>query len=85
MPGRRKDRFVSHAHSSSRSKQGPRVWLCQPAGAAAPLGGRELHAVSDRGGISITVGAQCNALNRMRLGLAPSSPRRFFLSASYSW
>ena len=25
------------------------------------------------------------ALKRMRLGLAPSSPRRFFLSASYSW
>ncbi len=26
-----------------------------------------------------------NALKRTRLGLAPSSPRRFFLSASYSW
>ena len=25
-----------------------------------------------------------SALNLMRLGLAPSSPRRFFLSASYS-
>ena len=25
------------------------------------------------------------ALKRTRLGLAPSSPRRFFLSASYSW
>ena len=24
-------------------------------------------------------------LNRTRLGRAPSSPRRFFLSASYSW
>ncbi|MNS86959.1 hypothetical protein D3C72_1208810 [compost metagenome] len=26
-----------------------------------------------------------SALKRIRLGLAPSSPRRFFLSASYSW
>ena len=26
-----------------------------------------------------------NALKRIRCGLAPSSPRRFFLSASYSW
>ena len=26
-----------------------------------------------------------SALKRMRFGLAPSSPRRFFLSASYSW
>jgi hypothetical protein len=26
-----------------------------------------------------------SALNRTRLGLAASSPRRFFLSASYSW
>ena len=31
-------------------KQGPRSWLRQSAGAVAPLGGRELHAVSDRGG-----------------------------------
>ena len=32
--------------------------------------------------------AECNyfnALKRTRLGRAPSSPRRFFLSASYSW
>ena len=34
-------------------KQGPRIWLCQSAGAAAPSGGRELHAVSDRGGAII--------------------------------
>ena len=31
-------------------KQGPQDWLCQPAGAAAPSGGRALHAVSNRGG-----------------------------------
>ncbi|MFM9899533.1 MAG: acetoacetate--CoA ligase [Polaromonas sp.] len=31
-------------------QQGPRDWLGQTAGAAAPLGGRELHAVNDRGG-----------------------------------
>src|SRR4051812_26728182 len=31
-------------------QQGPRGWLCQTAGAAAPSGGRELHEVSDRGG-----------------------------------
>ena len=32
------------------TKQGPRNRLCRAAGAAAPSGGRELHAVSDRGG-----------------------------------
>lgn len=26
-----------------------------------------------------------SALNRVRFGLAASSPKRFFLSASYSW
>jgi SulP family sulfate permease len=31
-------------------KQGPRNWLRQAAGVAAPSGGRELHDVSDRGG-----------------------------------
>ena len=31
-------------------QQGPRDWLCQTAGAAAPSGGSELHAVNDRGG-----------------------------------
>ncbi len=31
-------------------KQGPRDWLGQTAGAAAPSGGRKLHEVSDRGG-----------------------------------
>src|SRR3982751_4052102 len=31
-------------------QQGPRNWLCQAAGAAAPSGGRKLHEVSDRGG-----------------------------------
>ncbi len=31
-------------------QQGPRDWLGQTAGAAAPSGGRELHAVNDRGG-----------------------------------
>ncbi len=30
-------------------QQGPRDWLCQTAGAVAPLGGREPHAVGDRG------------------------------------
>jgi molybdopterin-biosynthesis enzyme MoeA-like protein len=32
-------------------QQGPRDWLRQTAGAAAPPGGRELHEVSDRGGV----------------------------------
>ncbi|CDS52434.1 hypothetical protein [Polaromonas sp. CG9_12] len=31
-------------------KQGPRDWLRQTAGAAAPSGGRKLHAANDRGG-----------------------------------
>ena len=34
----------------SPTQQGPRDWLRQTAGAAAPLGGSELHAVSERGG-----------------------------------
>ena len=32
-------------------KQGPRDWLGQTAGAAAPSGGRKPHAVGDRGGL----------------------------------
>lgn len=36
--------------ASPLRKQGPRDWLCQTAGAAAPSGGRELHEVSERGG-----------------------------------
>ncbi|MDB5886774.1 MAG: molybdopterin binding domain protein [Polaromonas sp.] len=35
---------------------GPRDWLRQTAGAAVPSGGRELHAVSDRGGIHFLPG-----------------------------
>ena len=35
---------------TSSFKQGPQSWLRQSAGAAAPPRGRELHAVSDRGG-----------------------------------
>ena len=31
-------------------KQGPRDWLRQTAGAAAPSGGRELREANDRGG-----------------------------------
>ncbi len=34
----------------SSTQQGPRDWLGQTAGAAAPLGGRELREASDRGG-----------------------------------
>ena len=36
--------------AESQHKQGPRDWLRQTAGAAAPSGGRELHEVSERGG-----------------------------------
>ena len=36
--------------AGSQPKQGPRDWLCQTAGAAAPSGGRELHEVNERGG-----------------------------------
>ena len=39
----------------SSDQPGPRVRLRRPAGAAAPSGGRELHAMSDRGG---TINAQ---------------------------
>ncbi len=41
---------IEHNFDENPTKQGPRDWLCQTAGAAAPSGGRELHAVSDRGG-----------------------------------
>jgi len=40
----------SEERGGSSTQQGPRVRLRRPAGAAAPSGGRELHAVSDRGG-----------------------------------
>ncbi|MDP2817546.1 MAG: molybdopterin-binding protein [Polaromonas sp.] len=40
----------------SSIKQGPRDWLRQTAGAAAPSGGRELHEVSDRGGVHFVPG-----------------------------
>ena len=40
----------------SPNQQGPRDWLSQTAGAAAPSGGRELHAVSDRGGLHFLPG-----------------------------
>ena len=36
--------------ADSSSKQGPRDWLRQTAGAAAPSGGRELREANDRGG-----------------------------------
>ena len=36
---------------SDFTKQGPRDWLCQTAGAAAPSGGRAVHAVTNVGAI----------------------------------
>ncbi len=64
-------------------------------------GGGETHAWMVRNGFgSLQVGMagrpgptmnsgrkarQCIGRKRSRFGLAPSSPRRFFLSASYSW
>ena len=44
-------------------KPGPRNWLCQAAGAAAPSGGRKLHEVSDRGG---HVHSSCSIARRWR-------------------
>ncbi|OYY38398.1 MAG: hypothetical protein B7X65_19040 [Polaromonas sp. 39-63-25] len=41
----------------SSDQQGPRIWLCQSAGAAAPPGGRALHAVSNRGGMPTAAGS----------------------------
>ena len=49
---------AAQGRASSPSKQGPRDWLCQTAGAAAPSGGRKLHAVSDRGGLWLVRHAQ---------------------------
>ena len=40
-------------------QQGPRDWLRQTAGAAAPSGGRELHAVNDRGGYIFHFAISC--------------------------
>ena len=39
-------------------KQGPRIWLCQSVGAAAPPGGRELREANDRGGYQVNMSAQ---------------------------
>ena len=49
-------------------QQGPRDWLSQTAGAAAPPGGRELHEVNDRGGNISTLGSSLNS----SLSRAPS-------------
>ncbi|TAG35413.1 MAG: competence/damage-inducible protein A [Polaromonas sp.] len=38
------------------TQQGPQDWLRQTAGAAAPSGGRELHAVNERGGLHFLPG-----------------------------
>jgi acetoacetyl-CoA synthetase len=43
-------RRINATTSEPLRQQGPRDWLRQTAGAAAPSGGRELHAVNDRGG-----------------------------------
>ena len=47
---------VGAEDNSPLSKQGPQDRLCRTAGAAAPPGGRELHEVSDRGGIHFLPG-----------------------------
>ena len=47
---------VRSAREDEPGQQGPRDWLRQTAGAAAPSGGRELHAVSDRGGVHFLPG-----------------------------
>ena len=49
--------MVCEQHSSDPrpTKQGPRDWLRQTAGAAAPSGGRELREANDRGGKSVKV------------------------------
>jgi molybdopterin-biosynthesis enzyme MoeA-like protein len=46
--------FVERANSSTQ--QGPRNGLSPAAGAATPSGGRELHEVSDRGGVHFLPG-----------------------------
>jgi molybdopterin-biosynthesis enzyme MoeA-like protein len=51
-------------------QQGPRDWLRQTAGAAAPSGGRELHEVSDRGGSSF----QQEPQNRLRRAAGAAAP-----------
>ena len=79
--------FDSHRHGSPPSrpaKPGPFV-KHRGTGFAGPLvlppeGVGGLHGVSPTWGEPTS-----SALKRMRCGLAPSSPRRFFLSASYSW
>jgi molybdopterin-biosynthesis enzyme MoeA-like protein len=40
----------------SSIKQGPRDWLCQTAGAAAPSGGSDPHEVGERGGVHFLPG-----------------------------
>ena len=48
-------------------------------------GGREESGKRFPDAILLDLGPYLRALKRIRLGFAPSSPSRFFLSASYSW
>ena len=65
-------RFARAAHMAPKPEPAPEPTPTAPA-ATAPLNQRPVTAPQRIG------------LKRTRLGLAPSSPSRFFLSASYSW
>ena len=59
----------------SSAQQGPRDWLCQTAGAAAPSGGSALHEVKSVGARTIPAGAAEPALpGRRRSAPSGSSP-----------
>ena len=44
---------IASIHTGDPHQQGPRVWLRQPAGAAAPSGGSEPHEVGNVGALFI--------------------------------
>ena len=62
-------------------QQGPRVSLRQPANAAAPSGGRELHEVSNRGG---HIHREEQSPPAGATGLAPPARRRPSGGGSYT-
>ena len=71
-------RFTSFVVTNPRRNLHPQE--CAHAGRSNEKAAQMRRLVSTR-----QLGVYLSALKRTRLGRAPSSPRRFFLSASYSW
>ena len=71
------DQLIARRRGAAGSRRSP---------GRRPLGTRKGTEPADAGRARLATRARyLSALKRMRCGRAPSSPRRFFLSASYSW